>query len=237
MQTIHKHVLVTCGGIAIAAIAAFGIYGSAAGGNRKIPVVVAKSTIQAGQTITSDEIAIGQRTKSDVQSGAEKAVSAVVGQKAVGAIYSGDTITAQKIAKSEDVVPDGRLEVSVPVKNFAAGLSGGLQAGDIISISATSTTVGVPATPLTDLQYVKVLAVYPGETAKASSTSNTADSTVTLLVTRQQFAMLTSYDNGTLHFALASRGNAKKAADLLASQDQSDGASGVSAPASSAVSQ
>lgn len=219
MQTVKKHLLVTCGSVAVAAIAALGIYRLAVGGNQKMPVVVAKSTIQAGQTITNNDIELGSRTKSDLQTGAESRLSYVVGQKAVGTIYTGDTITDQKIAKSEDAVPDGKMEMSVPVKNFAAGLSGGLQAGDIISISAVPAAVAGSAPVLSNLQYVKVLSVYPAQGAsKTSSSANSSDRTVTLLVTAQQFATLTSYDGGTLHFALVSRGSAKKAADLLAAQ-------------------
>lgn len=239
MQTVKKHLLVTCGSVAVAAIAALGIYRLAVGGNQKMPVVVAKSTIQAGQTITGNDIEMGGRTKSDLQAGAKNKLSAVVGQKAVGTIYAGDTITDQKIAKSENAVPDGKMEMSVPVKNFAAGLSGGLQAGDIVSISAVPATVGASVPALPNLQYVKVLSVYPAQGAsKTSSSANSSGSTVTLLVTGQQFATLTSYDSGTLHFALVSRGNAKTAAELLSSQDQNNSASSEqTASTSSAVTQ
>lgn len=233
MDIVKKHVLIAVGAAAIAVVSAVGIYSAAVGSTRGTEVVVAKAKIDQGQKITSGEVAVVTRSAKDVPLGAQKNLSVIVGEYAQATIYPSDVITSEKVSAKADEVPDGKFEVSVPVKSFAAGLSGSLQPGDIVSICGIPSNGGQTVDAPNTLQYVKIVSVYPTAGQKSSSGASTSNTSVTLLVTQEQFKVLASWDNATLHFALVSRGDDKKAQALLQQQDQILNASSSASAASS----
>lgn len=129
---------------------------------------------------------------------------------------------------------DGKkVAVSVNIKNFANGLSGKLETGDIISLDVVD--YGDMKQTVNDgaLQYVKLLAA-TADTGNDNdrSTATKADknsdasakqdmpSTLTVLASPEQKQKLEDYNaNGTIHAALVYRGDKDAAQKFLALED------------------
>ncbi|MFS0723693.1 Flp pilus assembly protein CpaB [Paenibacillus sp. 1P07SE] len=157
----------------------------------------------------------------------------VVGQYATVDLKAGDYVLPSKLS----AVPldayltrlDGQKQaLSVTIKSLAAGLSGKLQPGDIVSLIAADygdlRTTALPP----ELQYVEVLSVTTSRGLDAQSATNDQKdenekelpSTLTLLVQPQQAVLLTDIENkGKLHAALVYRGDAATAQRFLDQQD------------------
>ena len=155
----------------------------------------------------------------------------VVGKYATADLAAGDYILSSKLS----AVPaaenaylynlDGTKQaISVTIKNFAVGLSGKLESGDIVTvIVADYQGKGETAIP-PELQYVEVISV----TASSGYDANTGEvvdekelpSTVTLLVTTEQAKVLAELEQDSeLHLALVYRGTPENAAKFIAAQD------------------
>ena len=155
----------------------------------------------------------------------------VVGKYATADLIAGDYILSSKLS----AVPaaenaylynlDGTKQaISVTIKNFAVGLSGKLESGDIVTvIVADYQGKGETAIP-PELQYVEVISV----TASSGYDANTGEvvdekelpSTVTLLVTTEQAKVLAELEQDSeLHLALVYRGTPENAAKFIAAQD------------------
>ena len=155
----------------------------------------------------------------------------VVGKYATADLAAGDYILSSKLS----AVPaaenaylynlDGTKQaISVTIKSLAAGLSGKLESGDIVTvIVADYQGKGETAIP-PELQYVEVISV----TASSGYDANTGEvvdekelpSTVTLLVTTEQAKVLAELEQDSeLHLALVYRGTPENAAKFIAAQD------------------
>lgn len=219
-KTLKKRIAIGVGSLAVGGVLAFGaVPAMVRTNNRTETVVRVTGMIGVGEKITASKVKLEQVYAKDQPAGAETSLSAVVGKTAKVEMSAKDTVTVSKISDSVQVVPDGKEEISVSVKSVAAGLTGQLQAGDIVSVYGVSTSGSAgTASSLNALKYVKVLNYYSGSTS-TTSTSN-ANATLTLLVTDKQALALAAWDNNTLHFALVSRGDTDKANDLLKQQDE-----------------
>ena len=145
----------------------------------------------------------------------------VIGKFASADLAPGDYIIASKIADAPAAenaylynLTGEKQAISVSVKSFAAGLSGKLISGDIVSIVAPDyKKQGVTVIP-PELQYVEVIAVtadtgYDANQQNIKSNSSTEQedvdekelpATVTLLVTPEQSKILAELEaDGTLH--------------------------------------
>ena len=160
----------------------------------------------------------------------------VIGKFASADLAPGDYIIASKIADvpaAENTylynLTGEKQAISVSVKSFAAGLSGKLIFGDIVSIVAPDyKKQGVTVIP-PELQYVEVIAVtagsgYDANTAeqKEAETEDEKElpATVTLLVTPEQSKILAELEaDGTLHVSLVYRGSKENAAKFTETQD------------------
>ena len=155
----------------------------------------------------------------------------VVGKYATADLAAGDYILSSKLS----AVPaaenaylynlDGTKQaISVTIKSFAAGLSGKLESGDIVTVIVEDYQgMGETAIP-PELQYVEVISV----TASSGYDANTGEvvdekelpSTVTLLVTTEQAKVLAELEQDSeLHLALVYRGTPENAAKFIAAQD------------------
>lgn len=129
---------------------------------------------------------------------------------------------------------DGKkVAVSVNIKNFANGLSGKLETGDIISLDVVDYGETKQTVCDGDLQYVKLLAATTDsgtdndrsdatKTKDKNSTSTKSDmpSTLTVLASPEQKQKLEDYNaNGTIHAALVYRGSKDQAQKFLTLQD------------------
>ena len=154
----------------------------------------------------------------------------VVGKYAKADLYKGDYILASKLSDTPQVKNeyltglDGtNRAMSITVKSFAAGLSGKLERGDIVSLIASD--VGnlretlIPA----ELQYVEIIATTLSD-GTDSDIQEEEDgtglaSTITVLVTPEQARLLVQLEQeGSIHAALVYRGNRENAERFLAEQ-------------------
>lgn len=221
-KTLKKRIVIGVGALAVGSVLAFGAVPALVRQNNRTETVVrAVKTIGVGEKITDANVKLEQVFANDQPGGAEKSLSAVIGKTAKVEINPRDTVTSSKISDTVQAVPADKQEISVSVKNNAAGLTGQLQAGDIVSVYGVSTGAGAGVSQRLDaLKYVKVLGYFSGATG--SSSGSTANATLTLLVDPKQALILSAWDNSSLHFALVSRGDATKASDLLKQQDAID---------------
>ncbi len=194
-------------------------------------------TIPEGTAVTQDMIQTVSVGGYNMPANAEKRAQDVVGKYTTAELQPGDYILSTKITdKSQSPyltnLGTDKEAISIPVKSFAAGLSGKLQSGDIVSLIAGSYGTGKQTICPPGLKYVKLLAVTNSEGDDIKQVSrdkkdNSSDqnknipSTLTLLVNPEQAKNLVDYaDNGSLYAVLAFRGAADKAENYLRLQDQ-----------------
>lgn len=115
--------------------------------------------------------------------------------------------------------------MSISIDSFAAGLSGKLQNGDIISLIVV-TKDNVAAIP-GELKYVKVITTTTSEGIDQDSVIRNDDgsfeipSTITVLVSPEQAKLIAQFEsNCTINAALVYRGTADVAAQFILKQDE-----------------
>jgi pilus assembly protein CpaB len=156
----------------------------------------------------------------------------VIGKYATATLQPGDNVLDSKISAQAPNAYlsqlDGKqIAVSVSIKNFAAGLSGKLMPGDIISFNVADYGDLKQTLAPAELRYVKLLAA-TNDTG-VDNTTNAQDkekskqedmpSTLTVLVTPEQMQKLVDYDhNGQLHAGLVYRGTKDNANRFLSVQ-------------------
>lgn len=157
----------------------------------------------------------------------------VVGKYATADLQVGDYFLSSKVSftpLTSDIqlnnIPSGMVAISVTVKTLASGLSDKLQPEDIIRFYHFLDI----AEEVPELQFVKVISVTDAKGLNVDNTKipdpNAEDgeekqqtATITVLATPQQAQLLTEMENnGALHVALVSRGNAELAEELLSQQ-------------------
>ncbi|MGK9250242.1 Flp pilus assembly protein CpaB [Paenibacillus humicus] len=191
---------------------------------------VAKGSIITAEQIESVEVGAYHLPTKVVTS-----PDAVIGQYATVDLKQGDYLLPSKLSSSPLDAYLTRLNgskqaISVTIKSLAAGLSGKLQPGDIVTLIAADYGELRTTAILPELQYVEVLAVTTpnGLDAKqnASSTSDKNQeeqelpSTLTLLVLPEQAQLLADLENKSkLHAALVYRGDAVTAKTFTDKQD------------------
>lgn len=199
----------------------------------KVELVRVTSEIKKGDQITAGMITTvetgGYNLPSDVVYRADE----VVGKYANADLYKGDYILKTKLSETPMLKNeylsglDGtNRAISVTIKSFAAGLSGKLERGDIVSLIASD--VGEMRETLipTELQYVEIIATTDSsgndsniqEQPKDSEDTELA-STITVLATPEQATLLAELEQtGKLHAALVYRGGSENAQKFLDEQ-------------------
>lgn len=201
-------------------------------------IVRVKSDIARGDKITDSMVEVVSVGAHNLPADVVKDKNEVVGKYAVYDMVSGDNILSGKLS-AEPLTEfeyltrlDGKkAAVSVTIPSFAAGLSGKLEAGDIISLIAVDGDTGITETP-PELRYVEVLAatassgadkVYKGNEAPddEETPEENLPSTLTLLVNMEQAELLADLENNmTFHAALVYRGSRENAEKFLTAQEQ-----------------
>lgn len=190
-------------------------------------VVVLTRDVQRGNEITADAVSVIQVNRDAIPVGAYTSAAEAVGQYAASTLYAGDFLTAGKLSgtagTAEDTLSslDGtQVAISFPISSFAAGLSGKLRNGDIISLVVL--TEGASADIPQALQYVRVITTTTSDGADWDSLDAEPEgqeemaSTVTVLVTPEQARLITKYSRlSTIHAALVCRGDAPEAQGYL----------------------
>lgn len=158
-----------------------------------------------------------------------------VGQYATVDMLKGDYLLPGKISAVPLDAYVSRLNgtkqaISISIKSLAAGLSGKLQPGDIVTLIASDYGEMRTTTAPPELQYVEVLALTTSSGTEAQSPESMPTdpdedeqelpSTLTLLVLPQQAALLADLENKSkLHAALVYRGSAATAKTFTDKQD------------------
>lgn len=201
-------------------------------------IVRVKTDISRGDRITDSMIEVISVGAHNLPAGIMKNKDEVVGKFAAYDMVSGDHILTDKLS-DEPLTEyeyltrlDGKkVAVSVTIPSFAAGLSGKLEAGDVISLIAVDGDTGITETP-PELRYVEVLAatdstgadkIYKGNenTDEEENPEESLPSTLTLLVNMEQAELLADLEaNMTFHAALVYRGSRANAEKFLTAQEQ-----------------
>lgn len=195
--------------------------------DRKTDIVRIKNYVPRGQVITAADLEIARVGAYNLPSGVIADGKSVVGKYAATDLYAGDYLFPAKLSSdnksARDVLLglDGKkVAVSVSIGNFAQGLSGKLENGDIVSViiyDKDRYSSYVPA----ELKYVKVITTTTNEGIdKDQNDAGSKAATVTLLVTPEQAELVSQYNSVTsLHFALVYRGDKDKADAFIKVQD------------------
>ncbi len=199
----------------------------------KVELVRVSSEIKKGDQITTGMITTVETGGFNLPSDVVYKADDVVGKYANADLYKGDYILKSKLSDTPQLKNEylSKLNgenraISVTIKSFAAGLSGKLERGDIVSLIASD--VGEMRETLipTELQYVEIIAT----TDSSGNDSNTQEqpkdsedtelaSTITVLATPEQATLLAELEQtGKLHAALVYRGGSENAQKFLDEQ-------------------
>lgn len=201
--------------------------------SQKAEIIRVVRPIQAGDKITDDMVQTTEVGEYNLPENVLRQKENVVGKYASADLAVGDYILPSKLSE----VPaadnyylynlDGSQQaISITIKSFAAGLSGKLQSGDIISIVAHDYKQQGQTVIPSELKYVEVIGVtassgYDTNTSEAPQESGEHElpSTVTLLVSPEQSKILAELEaEGACHLTLVYRGTKENAAKFLAAQ-------------------
>ena len=207
----------------------------------KVTIVRIAKDVSKGDVITSDKVETVEIGGYNLPKDVLRNKDSVVGKYATADLSKGDYILNSKVSSSplagnEYLYKlDGKSEaVSITIKSFAAGLSGKLQAGDIISIIAADYGDLKETIVPTELQYVKVLAVTTskgsdtvdskssnGNNSNSSDSENQLPSTITVLASKTQAVLLAKLENESkIHVSLVYRGSEKIAQKFFDAQNK-----------------
>ena len=189
--------------------------------------------VKQGSPITDEDIEV-VKVKTDTKpKGIIVKKNEVIGKYAASNLFAGDYFTKAKLSGEANTADDvfasldgSKIAVSVTIDTFAAGLSGKLQNGDIISLIVTpkgETESVIPA----ELKYVKVVTTTTSggidndSVVKNEDGSYELPSTITVLVNEKQAKLLALYEkNADMQVALVYRGGKKTANKFLAKQNE-----------------
>lgn len=203
--------------------------------SQKTEIVRVTKEIKNGDEITKDMVQIAEVGSYNLPDNVIRNKGTVVGAFACADMSIGDYILNTKISKEPASnnaylyeLDGSKQAISVTIKNFANGLSGKLQSGDIVSVIAPDyKKQGITVIP-PELKYVEVISV----TASSGYDANTGEyeenaeerelpETVTLLVTPKQGNILAELEaDGKLHLSLVYRGISKNSKKFIDMQEQ-----------------
>jgi pilus assembly protein CpaB len=196
--------------------------------DEKTEIVRITQTVLKGSQITEDDIEVVSVGSYNLPDNVIREKAEVVGMYAVCDLYEGEYLLPSKLTQEQtsasgilESLDDSELAISVSISSFAAGLSGKLQTGDIVSLIVYSSKDGTAFTP-PELQYVMVITTTTSQGVdKEDVTDSSQPSTVTLLVNREQAECLAQYDKtASIYFSLAYRGDLQYAQKFLDEQEE-----------------
>lgn len=202
---------------------------------QKTRIVRVVKEIKSGEEITADRVQIVEVGGYNLPSGVLRNSAEVIGKYAAADLSFGDYIFAAKLSAvpaAENAylyhLEHGKQAMSVTIKRFAAGLSGKLMSGDIVSVLAPNYQQKGGTVLLPELTYVEVIGVTAStgydtdaEVQLDEQKEKALPATVTLRVLPEQAKLLAGLEeDGALHLSLVYRGNAGTAAAFVQQQDQ-----------------
>ncbi|MCQ4862672.1 Flp pilus assembly protein CpaB [Pseudoflavonifractor phocaeensis] len=194
-------------------------------------IIRAGRDIPAGSEITASMLQTVEVGSYNLPDGVLHQADSAVGKYAARDITAGDYLLPVKLSDSpanEDSylysLDGGKQAISVTIKSFAAGLSGKLQSGDIVTVIAPDYR-GLGSTVIPpEVQYLEVVSVTAssgfdantGSSPQAEEDEKELPATVTLLATPEQSRVLAELESdGKLHISLVYRGGGDGASKFL----------------------
>ncbi len=227
---------ITC--IVVALAICFGLtpmYNSAI--TAKTEVVRVSENILKGEAITKDMLQVVEIGEYNLPDAVIRIKEDIIGKYANSDIYKGDYLMADKLSDGPLVNYaylydfDGtERAISVTIKTFAAGFSGKLEPGDIITIMVSDYGERKETITPIELQYVQVLAVtassgldteeyVPDEDSDYIEDEKELPSTITLKVTAEQAKLLADLEiKGKIHAVFVYRGSEDNCDEFLSEQ-------------------
>ena len=196
-------------------------------------VIRLATDVKQGVQITADHLEVAKVKTDTVPAGTLNDPKDIIGKYASSALYAGDYLTATKLTGEANTASDvfasldgSKVAVSVTIDTFAAGLSGKLENGDVISMIVVDKNTGKASIPGA-LKYMKVITtttaggIDQDSIVKNEDGSYEIPSTVTLLANTEQAKLLAKYEaDTTLTVALVYRGTAENVKKFLDKQDE-----------------
>ena len=196
-----------------------------------VEVVRLSTDVLQGSKISEGQVEIVKMKTDTVPSGAFTQTAEVVGKYAASNLYAGDCLTKNKVTGNSNTADDTfmslngqKYAMSFTIDSFAAGLSGKLKNGDIISLVIMDKSTGKSIMPA-EFKYVKIITtttaggVDQDKVVKNDDGSYEPPSTVTLLVNATQAKLLAEYEESTINCVLVYRGTVENANKFLEKQD------------------
>lgn len=198
----------------------------------KVTLVRVTKEIRTGEQITDKMVTSVEAVGYNLPSNVIYKIEEVVGKYANADLYKGDYILKSKLSDTPmlrnaylNKLNGENRAISVSIKSFASGLSGKLEAGDIVSLIAADVGSQRETLVYPDLQYVEIIAT----TGSSGSDQNVQErgngeeeelaSTITVLASPEQSRLLAELEQtGKLHAALVFRGESTQAQKFLDEQ-------------------
>ena len=196
-------------------------------------VIRLSEDVKQGVQITVDHLEVAKVKTDSIPAGTLNDPQEIIGKYAASQLYAGDYLTSAKLTGEANTASDvfasldgTKVAVSVTIDTFAAGLSGKLENGDVISMIVVDKESGKAFIPAA-LRYMKVITtttsggIDQDSIVKNEDGSYEIPSTVTLLCNTEQAKLLAKYNaETTLTVALVYRGSAENAKKFLDRQDE-----------------
>lgn len=198
----------------------------------KVTLVRVTKEIRTGEQITDKMVTSVEAVGYNLPSNVIYKIEEVVGKYANADLYKGDYILKSKLSDTPmlrnaylNKLNGENRAISVSIKSFASGLSGKLEAGDIVSLIAADVGSQRETLVYPELQYVEIIAT----TGSSGSDQNVQErgngeeeelaSTITVLASPEQSRLLAELgQTGKLHAALVFRGESTQAQKFLDEQ-------------------
>lgn len=203
--------------------------------SEKVSVARVTENIQKGERITSKMIETVEIGGYNLPHTVLRQEENIIGSYALTELHTGDYILNSKISSKPLVnykyltdFDGSERAISVSIKSFAAGLSGKLEPGDIVTVMASDFGDMRETVSPAELQYVEVLAVTAGTgldtdeyeiDREAIEKDKELPATVTLKATYEQAKLLAEMEaKGKIHVVFVYRGTKENADKFLDEQ-------------------
>lgn len=199
----------------------------------KVSLVRVNAEIHKGDQITEKMLTTVEVGGYNLPGNVVYRMEDVVGRYANADLYRGDYILESKLSDTpmlKNAYLSGlngeNLAISVSIKSFAAGLSGKLEAGDIVTLFASDVGDKRETLMLPELKYVEIIAATASSGADSDVQADTEKgeeqelaSTLTVLAAPEQARLLAELEQkGKIHAALVFRGDSTQARMFLEEQ-------------------
>jgi len=225
----NKRLLFGIISIALAAvIALIGIPAVIGQSNTKLQIVRVKEAIEEGTVVTAEQLEMAEVSSHGLPANVATNFTQVVGTYALVDLVSGDYFLPTKVSTEspeKDTIlkklTGDKIAVSMSVQSLAGVLSNKLRTDDIVSIYSYEDGEVVK---VEELQYVRIIAVTNSNGTNiedAVGDESRMAATITFLANDRQAAKMIEIENEyPMHLTLVSRGDTKRAKELLAEQDK-----------------